>query len=62
MNQQNTQQSSESVILVKSEALPMACPPNDAEVWNMHPKVYLKFDQNGESSCPYCGAKYQLEA
>ena len=60
MTQSTEQQSKAEVRMVDPKTLPVACPPDDAEVWNMHPKVYLKFDAEGLSSCPYCGAKYQL--
>ena len=41
--------------------LPFHCPPKDAPKWNMHPKVFLSFSDDGKASCPYCGAKYELE-
>jgi uncharacterized Zn-finger protein len=41
--------------------LPFHCPPKDEPKWNMHPKVFLSFSDNGKASCPYCGAKYELE-
>ncbi|HIF35616.1 MAG: zinc-finger domain-containing protein [Candidatus Pseudothioglobus sp.] len=47
--------------LVMNTELPFHCPPKDAPKWNMHPKVFLSFSDNGKASCPYCGAKYELE-
>lgn len=41
--------------------LPLACPLPQDEVWNMHPRVYLPIEKNGEAVCPYCGTKYRLE-
>ena len=43
--------------------LPLCCPLPEDEVWNMHPRVYLAIedDPDGQSTCPYCGAQYQLQ-
>ncbi|SMN11090.1 hypothetical protein SPBRAN_1330 [uncultured Candidatus Thioglobus sp.] len=46
---------------VEAKDLPAHCPPSDATKWNMHPKVFLKFDSKGCASCPYCGARYELD-
>lgn len=45
---------------VKEKDLPSHCPPLEAQKWNMHPKVFLKFDKSGQASCPYCSASYKL--
>ncbi|SMN00165.1 hypothetical protein SPONN_119 [uncultured Candidatus Thioglobus sp.] len=45
---------------VEAKDLPAHCPPPSAKKWNMHPKVFLKFDSEGRASCPYCGSKYEL--
>jgi len=47
--------------LVSKNELPFHCPPKGAQKWNMHPKVFLSFDEEGEAYCPYCGAIYILE-
>lgn len=54
------QQQHVSFIWVEREELPVHCPPAEATKWNMHPKVFLKFDANGEASCPYCGSNYHI--
>ena len=36
----------------------IACPPNEDELWNMHPRVYMPVKANKKSTCPYCGAVY----
>ncbi len=46
---------------VTAKDLPLSCPPQGAEVWDMHPRVYLPIEQEGEVTCPYCGAKYILK-
>lgn len=48
------------VIQVSRADLPLSCPRPDDEVWNMHPRVYLPIEKNGEATCPYCGAHYRL--
>ncbi|OIR25778.1 zinc-finger domain-containing protein [Bathymodiolus thermophilus thioautotrophic gill symbiont] len=40
--------------------LPVHCPPKGVKKWNMHPKVFLQFNDKGRAACPYCGAKYEL--
>ena len=47
--------------LVSKNELPFHCPPEEAQKWNMHPKVFLSFDEEGGANCPYCGAIYKLE-
>jgi len=50
-----------SITLVPKKELPFHCPPKGTEKWNMHPKVFLSFNEQGKTSCPYCGASYELE-
>ena len=45
---------------VGPDDLPLSCPMPGAEVWNMHPRVYLPIEKTGEATCPYCGARYRL--
>lgn len=40
--------------------LPVYCPPPNAPLWNMHPRVYIEIEKEGRASCPYCSATYQL--
>jgi uncharacterized Zn-finger protein len=57
----NTPTSTQSeIVLISKKDLPLHCPPKDASKWNMHPKVFLPFDENGKANCPYCGALYKL--
>jgi uncharacterized Zn-finger protein len=53
--------STESMIFVGAEALPLSCPMPKTPLWCEHPKVYLNFDASGKAVCPYCGSKYCLE-
>ena len=46
---------------VSRSELPMHCPPDDAELWQSHPRVYLPLAEKGRAKCPYCGAEYVLE-
>ncbi len=50
-----------SFSIVTKEELPFHCPPKEAQKWNMHPKIFLPFNKEGEANCPYCGAIYKLE-
>ena len=59
MNSQTSKNT--SYRLVSKNELPFHCPPKEAQKWNMHPKVFLPFDEEGIASCPYCGAIYRLE-
>ncbi len=54
------QQKHVSFNIVKKTELPAHCPPKEAQKWNMHPKVFLKFDLKGRAACPYCGTNYKL--
>jgi len=56
MNQSNTQKTR----LVNNNELPMSCPTSEDKTWNLHPKVFLKFNDNGEACCEYCGTKFKL--
>ncbi|MDC0447093.1 zinc-finger domain-containing protein [Gammaproteobacteria bacterium] len=47
--------------VVDESELPFHCPPKNATSWNMHPKVFVPFDEEGMASCPYCGARYRLK-
>ena len=48
-------------IIVSKNQIPFHCPPKGDKTWNMHPKVFLSFSDEGKSKCPYCGANYQLD-
>ena len=41
------------------------CCPNpkaDMQLWNTHPRVFLKLSITGHAKCPYCGNEYRLKA
>lgn len=51
-----------NINLIKKADLPVHCPNNLFEnSTNTHPKIFLCFDEKGQSSCPYCAEKYQIE-
>jgi uncharacterized Zn-finger protein len=52
----NTQQGVE----VSRAALPLSCPRPNQKLWNAHPRVFLPIEDDGESTCPYCGTHYTL--
>ncbi len=55
----NTQKKFVSYSVVSAAELPFHCPPKGSKKWNMHPKIYIQFDQKGKGTCPYCGAYYE---
>ena len=34
-------------------------PRADMQLWNAHPRVFLRF-ADGEAKCPYCGTVYRV--
>jgi uncharacterized Zn-finger protein len=60
MSTDSAQPTKGSVIEVSRADLPLSCPRPEDEVWNMHPRVYLPIETDGEAVCPYCGAHYRL--
>lgn len=51
-----------SAIAVRRADLPLPCPGHGAELWSLHPRVYLPIaaEPTRESVCPYCSARYRL--
>ena len=49
-------------VIISKKDLPFHCPPKDSSKWNMHPKVFLPFDEKGKANCPYCGTLYKLSS
>ncbi len=54
-------ESGKAVQRVTKNDLPLSCPRPQDELWNMHPRVFLPIEKTGEATCPYCGARYQLQ-
>ncbi len=52
---------SRRMVEVTRADLPLSCPLPQDEVWNMHPRVYLSVEKDGEAACPYCGTRYVLK-
>jgi len=46
---------------VSRNELPLACPNRLVGDGVAHPKVFLRFDEEGRAVCPYCGTEYVLE-
>ena len=59
-NAANTAQKKQSTTKVSKSQLPASCPPDNEELWDLHPKVFLKFNSSNKAKCPYCGANYEL--
>ena len=51
--------SEQTTIKVSKSDLPFSCPPKGTLAWDMHPRVYIE-SSDKESSCPYCGAKFEF--
>lgn len=60
MNTSSAKADQDGTIEVTRSDLPLSCPRPDAEVWDMHPRVYLPIEKTGEATCPYCGAHFRL--
>ncbi len=55
--------SSEQVVKINSNLKRVSCDGRitlfeEGEDALGHPKIYLKFDENNSSICPYCGCKF----
>ena len=39
------------------------CPNPKAgmQLWNTHPRVFLKLSVTGHAKCPYCGTEYHVQ-
>ncbi|HSW71042.1 MAG TPA: zinc-finger domain-containing protein [Gammaproteobacteria bacterium] len=59
--QKGKQACTQKAYFIKSQDLPLSCPPRDERIWDAHPRVYLPIEELGEVRCPYCGANYFLE-
>jgi len=38
----------------------ICCPPYEGCLWSSHPRVFLKLNDKGKVTCPYCNTMYQL--
>ncbi len=47
---------------IHTRDLPLSCPPENATLWNAHPKIYLPIEKTKEAVCPYCGTRYFLKS
>ncbi len=45
---------------IRQADLPLHCPPDDSELWNQHPRVYLPINPGETALCPYCGNRFFL--
>lgn len=54
-------QNSSKTVTIRSTDLPVTCPMETDEVWNMHPKVTIPLDRTDSYVCPYCSRVFELE-
>ena len=50
-----------SPVEITAADLPLHCPRSNAQVWNLHPRIFLDVAHTGEAVCPYCSAHYVLK-
>ncbi|MEJ1296936.1 MAG: zinc-finger domain-containing protein [Candidatus Sedimenticola sp. (ex Thyasira tokunagai)] len=63
MNETTKPAAAGNIIKVNRSSLPLCCPGAQAEgSTEMHPRVFLAIKKSGWAECPYCGARYELEA
>lgn len=53
-------QSTQPIIDITPQDLPLHCSGADNETWNGHPRVFLPIQSHSQIECPYCGAIYRL--
>ena len=46
---------------ISDDDLPLECPLPSDSLWDGHPRVFLKLDDQGKAVCPYCGTTYIKE-
>jgi len=57
--------SAKETIKVTQGSMPICCPPKGEDVTSLHPRVYIKLeDEQGGSGrtgkCPYCGNLFEM--
>lgn len=45
-------------VKIKPSMIPLSCPMPNMSLWDMHPKVYLPFNEHNLAVCPYCDTYY----
>lgn len=61
MNAATTPDTTQKRIEVSRADLRLSCPMPATPLWNMHPRVYLPIEVEGEVQCPYCSTIYVLK-
>jgi uncharacterized Zn-finger protein len=51
---------SSKVVKLTAKDLPASCPIKGTPAWDMHPRVYIEFNDEKTSVCPYCGNRFEL--
>ena len=52
--------SKQKVHHITEQDLPLSCPMPGMSEWDMHPRVFLSFEEKSEAVCPYCSKQYIL--
>lgn len=57
----NTAEKINTVVSIKVSETPAYCPIPEHELWNQHPRVFIRLDSTKkEAVCPYCSTKFKL--
>ncbi len=52
--------STEDIVTVQANQLPLHCPTPEQALWNQHPRVFIRLTAGQTVRCPYCGTQYRL--
>ena len=57
-----TEQTKREPRKVRRDELPVSCPGEGRDPAALHPRVFIPLKRVGEvESCPYCGARFELQ-
>lgn len=45
---------------IKTDKQKISCPPKNLNIWQKHPTIYIKLNEDTITDCPYCGTKYKF--
>ena len=52
--------STEDIVTVQANQLPLHCPTPEHALWNQHPRVFIRLTEGHTARCPYCSTQYRL--
>ncbi|AWD32624.1 hypothetical protein CKSOR_00518 [Candidatus Kinetoplastibacterium sorsogonicusi] len=61
MNTINNHIVQKRIIEIKSKDVSICCPMPNENIWNLHPKIFLKITApDNKVKCPYCNTEYRI--